>query len=108
MPIEISEWMADALCTGKSTTFFGPIDEKRVDRRARERLAIKICNACPVMHDCRLYARKNGELGVWGGETEEERYSGGFINDPWVSRNARARERRLAKQADSSRHNGVR
>ncbi len=107
MPRDIAKWRVEAVCVGKSHLFFGPIDEKRVDRRARERLAIKVCNTCPAIDDCRIHARKNGELGVWGGETEEERYSGGFINDPWVARNARAREKRLLKKVESRSDNSV-
>lgn len=37
-----------------------------------------ICNTCPVILDCRAYARANPEYGVWGGETEDERYEQGF------------------------------
>jgi WhiB family redox-sensing transcriptional regulator len=107
MPRDITEWMAESVCGGKPHLFFGPIEEKRVDRRARERLAVSVCRTCPAIDDCRIHARKNGELGVWGGETEEERYSGGFINDPWVARNARAREKRLLKKFESSNDNSV-
>lgn len=107
MPRPISEWMADAICTGKSDIFFGPVEEKRLDKRNRERLAIKICQACPSMNDCRIYARKNGELGVWGGETEEERFAGGFVNDPWLARNMRAREYRLLKKLERSSDNSI-
>jgi WhiB family redox-sensing transcriptional regulator len=104
MPKHISEWIDDAICAGKSKVFFGPQEEKRTERRTRERIAISICNSCPVITDCRLHARKNGELGVWGGETEEQRFAGGYIQDPWVARNARAREKRLLKKSES-RHN---
>lgn len=102
MPKDISEWMADAACIGKSDIFFGPSREKRIDKRLRERTAIKICNGCVSMYECRNYARKNGELGVWGGETEDQRYANGFLNDPWVARNARARERRAQEKNKDS------
>jgi len=108
MTIESVEWMDNAICIGKLDIFFGAIDEKKSDKREREKLAVGICRACPVAYDCRLYARKNGELGVWGGETEEERFAGGYVTDAWVSRTVRARERRLLKKLESHGDNSVR
>lgn len=102
-----TQWLANAACTGKTNLFFAPMDEKRNDKRLRERKAIMICLQCPVMYECRLHAREHGELGIWGGETEEQRFAAGFIHDPWVKRNARAREKRSLKKLESSGNNGV-
>lgn len=33
---------------------------------------------CPILMACRNYARRNGEWGIWGGETEEERRAAGY------------------------------
>jgi len=42
----------------------------------RLRLAKTICDHCPVQQPCRDEGRRNGEAGMWGGETEEERHHG--------------------------------
>ena len=46
------------------------------------------------MYQCRQYARENSELGVWGGETEDERYNAGFLKDANVSRRNKQRVKR--------------
>lgn len=107
MSEDTSQWIAQASCVGKTHLFFGPMGEKKTDKRVRERSAIFICMQCPVMHECRRHARENGELGVWGGETEEQRFQAGFLHDPWVKRNAQARERRLLKKLKSSGNDGI-
>ena len=35
--------------------------------------AKQVCNNCPLIMECLEYALKNGELGIWGGTTEEQR-----------------------------------
>ncbi len=48
--------------------------------RAPEKMAAdKVrCEACPVLVPCREMARRNGENGFWGGESEEERAAAGY------------------------------
>lgn len=92
------EWLSQASCKGKTDTFFGPYNEKVSSRRTRERDAKRICEKCPVMYQCRQYARENGELGVWGGEGEEERFNAGFSTDPFIRRRMKMREARLNRQ----------
>ena len=87
-------WADRALCSGLTEMFFGESKEKPHVRKAREQAAIAVCVTCPVMLQCRQFARENKELGVWGGETEDERYFGGFLNDPDVSRRNKQREKR--------------
>lgn len=74
--------------------FFGQLGEKAHMRQQRETAAIEVCKTCSAMYACRQFARENRELGVWGGETEDERYFGGFLNDPDVSRRNKRREQR--------------
>lgn len=93
------KWVEQAKCKGQTDLFFGKMKEKSWIRAKREAAAISICGSCAVMYQCRQYARENHELGVWGGETEDERYSGGFLKDPNVSRRNKQRVRR-AKIAD--------
>lgn len=87
-------WADKAECVGLTEMFFGELKEKPHIRKTREQAAITICKTCPVMLQCRQFARENRELGVWGGETEDERYYGGFLNDPDVSRRNKQREKR--------------
>jgi len=92
------DWLREASCKGKTEIFFGPYNEKVASRRARERQAKQICNGCAVQYQCRQYARENGELGVWGGEGEEERFNGGYSTDPFIRRRMKMREARAARQ----------
>lgn len=92
--IEDLSWASRGECQGLSEMFFGQLGEKPHIRQQREAAAIAICKTCTVVYKCRQFARENRELGIWGGETEDERYFGGFLNDPDVSRRNKARERR--------------
>lgn len=66
-------WMADAVCKGQTHHFFAPAGEREERRLVREAIARRICAECPVLLECRDYARRNGELGFWGGENDDER-----------------------------------
>lgn len=35
--------------------------------------AKKVCEPCPLKMQCLEFALKNGEFGIWGGTTEEQR-----------------------------------
>ena len=76
--IESTSWISQAICKGYTHLFFSSSRETARDRRLRQRQAINICHQCPVMFECRNYARKNNEYGIWGGETEEYRFSLGY------------------------------
>jgi len=97
--IEDLSWAPGAQCHGLTEMFFGQPGEKPHLRQQREAAAIAVCKTCPVMLQCRLFARENRELGIWGGETEDERYFGGFLHDPDVARRNRMRKRRAKLEA---------
>jgi WhiB family redox-sensing transcriptional regulator len=72
------DWMLRAVCKGKTHLFFPPRAERPQARVRRESQARTLCQTCPVMVDCRGYARSNREYGFWGSESEEERHLAGF------------------------------
>lgn len=80
-------WFEQAICSGETSLFFPPLgSENRQQRVKRERLAAAVCEQCSVTAQCKQYARDQGELGFWGGETEEQRYLAGYLRDSVVSR----------------------
>ena len=66
-------WMVDAACAGCIELFFPPAGEREGARLRREDKAGAVCATCPVLEQCRSYARRSGELGFWGGENDETR-----------------------------------
>jgi hypothetical protein len=67
-------------CTGNQYVFYGKHAERPETRVRREGQAKMVCRTCPQAETCRDYARSNNEVfGVWGGETEIERYNAGFL-----------------------------
>lgn len=72
------EWMALAACRGRTHLFFPPRAERPQARERREAKARRICASCPVVLECRWYARLHREYGFWGGESEEERAAAGY------------------------------
>lgn len=89
------DWMAAAGCKNKTKLFFFSGDETAAERRKLVYSAKAICRACPVIDKCRDYARRNNELGIWGGETEEERFMAGYLNNPAVNKRLARMRRRL-------------
>jgi len=77
--MRVPDWRATALCVGKTELFFGPINERAPARRQREHQARLICAHCPAASPCREWARRHGEYGIWGGETDEERTAAGRL-----------------------------
>lgn len=69
------EWQLHGACRGEdSELFFHPYGEREPSRSRRERSALAICRACPVLAECRAYALAAREpYGVWGGLTETDR-----------------------------------
>jgi len=72
------EWMAQAVCKGRTNLFFGLAGERPERRVRREARARKVCAGCPVQWPCRQRARESRENGFWGGESEEERAAAGY------------------------------
>lgn len=65
--------MADGICHGQTEHFFPPFGEQAEARAVREAVAAAICGACPVIQECRNYARHHREQGFWGGENDDQR-----------------------------------
>ncbi len=72
------DWSEQAKCRGRTSIFFGPPNERPEARVRREELAGRYCAVCPVLEECRRWARTRGENGYWGGESEEERAAAGY------------------------------
>ena len=72
------DWMDDANCKGHTKLFFPPKAERPQARARREARARRLCAACPVLEDCRSFARNHHEYGFWAGESEEDRHLAGF------------------------------
>lgn len=86
-------WTERANCKGKTKYFFPSYSERPQAARRRIEKAKIICAECEVSKKCRDYGRDNGEVGIWGGETDEERHVSGFPTaDPTI-------KRRIAKKA---------
>lgn len=85
------DWMADGVCRGKTNIFFPPHGEQAEARERREAVARALCVTCPVLLECRDYARRHREQGFWGGENDEQRLE--------VRRRARTAERRVVADA---------
>jgi len=74
----LTTWAEKAVCKGLVHIFYPDFSERPAKRERREKTAKMICNTCPVIEECRAYARANAEYGIWGGETEDERFLLGF------------------------------
>ena len=79
------DWPAHSVCAGLTELFFPPAGEREPARIQREAKARQVCASCPVINECRAYARRNHEYGYWGGENEDERFAA-------LRRQRRARE----------------
>ena len=95
-PVGSTAWMEHGRCVGESDLFFAPFAERPEARVRREARARSICDKCVALLACRDYARRNRELGFWGGESESERAEAGFApTTPIVGRKRVAEERAL-------------
>ena len=72
------DWMDEAACKGRTPLFFPPKAERPQARERREAKARRLCMSCPVIDQCRTYARENHEYGYWAGESEEQRHLLGY------------------------------
>ncbi len=72
------DWKHHAACRGNLTLFFAKKAERPEARARRETKAKRLCDACPVVSECRTTARANREYGYWAGESEEDRHLLGF------------------------------
>jgi WhiB family transcriptional regulator, redox-sensing transcriptional regulator len=72
-----------------TATFFPAQGERQETRQAREEAARRVCRSCPVLQECRSWARLHHEYGFWGGESEEDRARAGYFVELPVGRVAR-------------------
>lgn len=80
VPPFLSQLPSPTPCTRQPWLFHPPDDgysDQGTRSRQRELTAITLCRTCPVMEDCRKWAREQGEFGIWGGETDGERLAAG-------------------------------
>jgi WhiB family redox-sensing transcriptional regulator len=97
---DMIDWIKAANCKGKTKYFFEKVSERPQAAAKRITIAKSICASCAVVNECREYARQNGELGVWGGETADERFLAGYyVNDKMMHRRMRAKEYKAKRRA---------
>lgn len=89
-PTGDTSWMDLGVCRGRTNLFFPPPAERPQARERREAKARKLCEACPVIDECRTFARANHEYGFWAGESEEERHLAGYTVSAPIGVRARA------------------
>lgn len=63
------DWRSAAACQDADPDLFFPVS--RSGQLLRQAKAI--CAGCPVWRPCLSYALRTGQVGIWGGLTEEER-----------------------------------
>ena len=73
-------YVGERMCANRQNLFYASTSHERPQRRARrEAEAKQVCESCVNTIVCRDYAREIREpYGVWGGETEYERFRAGF------------------------------
>jgi WhiB family redox-sensing transcriptional regulator len=70
------EWQEEGVCRSFETnTFFLENSLRGKKKSQKEKIAVSICNTCPVKMQCLEHALNTPEIyGVWGGMTEEQRH----------------------------------
>jgi len=63
-PFAALEWRTRGACVGNPPHYWYS------DIAAEQAKAIRICNTCPVIDECKSYALGHREYGIWGGITE--------------------------------------
>lgn len=72
-------YVGERMCANKMNIFYSDTRERPQRRMRREAEAKEVCRLCSNATVCRDYAREMREpFGVWGGETEYERFLAGF------------------------------
>jgi WhiB family redox-sensing transcriptional regulator len=69
------EWRTHAACkglTGPNYEWFPPRGRRSNVENSTQRL-LDICHKCPVELECRDFAIKFGEPGIWGGTSSRQR-----------------------------------
>jgi len=94
VPTQVDSWTDHAACKGRTPLFFPPRAERPQARARREARAQRLCASCPVLAECRAFARANHEYGFWAGESEEDRHLAGFTVSAPIGVRARAHQGR--------------
>lgn len=98
-------WQDAAACKGLDVNlFFGPFEEARNVKQAREAEAALVCATCPVRAACDRFAEVRPEkYGTWGGLGEGQRRRRRNVRSGAVERdNARRRAQRQAARRVAS------
>lgn len=53
---------------------FFPSDSGAIRSSKAVQLARAVCGPCPLQDGCRQWAQENREWGIWGGESQQDRY----------------------------------
>jgi WhiB family redox-sensing transcriptional regulator len=69
---EGTDWRDHAACRGTDPELFFPIGTSSASLQQIDE-AKQICRRCPVSRPCLRWALQNGDAGVWGGTSEDER-----------------------------------
>lgn len=91
------DWREFARCKGQLHLYFAKKAERPQARERREAKARALCDECPVIDQCRDFARENREYGFWAGENEEDRHLLGYT----VSAPIGVRARLAREEADT-------
>jgi WhiB family redox-sensing transcriptional regulator len=74
-PADGEYWRAFAACASADPELFFPVSAS-ASNLPQVAEAKAVCGSCPVRRQCLAYATQTRQLhGIWGGMTEEERYS---------------------------------
>lgn len=67
-----SGWRRRGACRDADPEMFFPVGNSGL-ALMQEQMAKEVCRSCPVTATCLEWALTVGEIGVWGGTTDEER-----------------------------------
>jgi WhiB family redox-sensing transcriptional regulator len=70
--VDAADWRDHAACRDADPDLFFPIGTSGASLLQVDQ-AKQLCRTCPVCGPCLRWALDNGDAGVWGGTTEDER-----------------------------------
>jgi hypothetical protein len=71
--VTIGDWRDRAVCVDEDPDLFFPVVERGMLAVAEIAAAKAICARCPVLDECRAWARRSLAYGIAGGLTADER-----------------------------------
>ncbi|MER7983933.1 WhiB family transcriptional regulator [Streptomyces sp. NPDC095817] len=89
-------------CSSRPHLFHPSDDNSRINDQSQQSKIARaraLCARCPVSTECRDWARKSGECGTWGGETDAERNASGY---PCQAHGTEAQRRRFKSSRNKS------